>query len=309
MVRTRTIALATLLLFSWTVLEAGEDQTREYSMPECGYRVQIPSDWTVYKEEKLGVAARVSFGLPTVWGELEGSDIENAVSICAYKRKDIANLEEVVRCERDRVADILVSCDDVDLEFGRAQLSVTRIRGREYKNLSAFDLKHGIAYVFSFTATEGTYDTNVDLFTGFLRRLEFFEPEGKADDEGHSLYDEARDLYRAGPFNARRVIALLENDLRNNPEKLEALKLLAITYTGAGRFIDALAVVDRAIAAEQAFAPRMHLLKAKVLHYLDRNTEARDFLTARSAFFDGDSSLSDERDRLLIAIEAAMSQE
>jgi hypothetical protein len=303
------VVLALLLVLISGASQAGEGQLKDYSLLEFGCRVQIPSDWIIYREANMGVAVRVSFGLPKVWSDLEAAEIENAVSISAYRRRDLAAIDEVVHCERDRIRDILTSSEDVDLEFGKAELYVTEIQGNKYKSIAAFALKNGIAYVFGFTATFGTYDKNIDKFTEFLSRLEFPSPEGVTDLKFETRYDEARSLYRAGSFNARRVIQLLEEDLVDNTENVEALKLLAITYVGTRQFTNALGAIEHAMALEEGIVPRTQLLKAKILHLLDRNIEARDFLKARSAFFDSDIAFKAERDRLLLEVETALSQD
>ena len=307
--RTSIILLVAVILFFCPASKADEEQIQVYSLPAFGYRAQVSADWTIHREEKLELVARVSFGLPRVWSDLEGQEIENAVSITAYRRFDITTLQEVIQCELDRIRDILVSSKEVELKQGPALLTETEVRGIKYRSLTTFGLRNGIAYVIGFTSTPGTYDRNVNKFKDFIQRVEFFTPEQESVVRHESWYEEARALYRGGSFNIRRVIDLLEDELSENSQNLKALKLLAISYTGVERFNDALETIDQTMAIANSISPRMLLLKVRVLHYLGSNKEAKQFLKAHWAFFEGDSALSSQRDGLLSLIETALSED
>lgn len=309
MIRIAILTLAALLGCCSMVMGADDQHVTEYALPEFGCKTWIPDDWTIHREKKLDVAARVSFGLPEVWSELEEANIENAVSISAYKRPDIGSLDGVAKCEDDRVADITISSEQADLDFGRAVLRVTEIRGIRYKSLETYALRSGVAFVFAFTATPGTYDRNVGKFIAFLERLEFFDPIETTLLEFASPFDEAKALYRAGPFNASRVISLLELHLAEDSLDTGAMRLMATTLLGVRRFSEALATIDRATMADDGISPHLWMLKAKALFYLGRLAESKEFLEARWAFFQSDIALQAEARRLLQQIEDAMSDE
>lgn len=149
------------------------DGSSKYSKPDFGFVATVPDDWHVYAERKDEGRFIVSFALPLVWSEIEKKKIENDVSVTVYRRIDFSSLEQVVKYEERRVADMLVSRKEVPSAFGKAFVEVTKIRGLQYKTLLTCHFVNGFGYVVSFTATEGTYDINLKKYTDFLAALVF----------------------------------------------------------------------------------------------------------------------------------------
>jgi tetratricopeptide (TPR) repeat protein len=298
---TRSLAFAVALILSTfcsTVL--GESQ-ETYSKPEFGYQVELPSDWTVFREYQDEDEAIVSFGLPLVWSELEQQEIENAVAVAAYRREEIKSLQEMVDFEHDRIQDFLVSSTEVEAESGRTFRQVSEIRGLEYRSLANIRYVNGVGYVFTFTATEGTYEKNLPLFQAFLSTLTFKEPTAVQAPEPRTRVEKALELYSLGPSKAPEIIAILQEELEENPENIKAIKLLGITYFDTDSFADALACFERGIELaekEGSIQPHLLLLKARTLHRLDRNQEALKILEVYWAFFQGDPDLEKQAEEL-----------
>lgn len=169
----RTLLLM-LLLHGAACVSTGSGST--YANPSFGFVAEVPVDWKVAADRERDDQFIVAFGMPEVWSEAEGQNIENAVSITAYRRDDIRGLADVVQLEADRIADILVSREERDSEIGRTFVVVTRIDGLRYKTQTTCHFANGIGYVIAFTATEGTYDVNVERYEQFLSRLSFVAP-------------------------------------------------------------------------------------------------------------------------------------
>jgi tetratricopeptide (TPR) repeat protein len=111
---------------------------------------------------------------------------------------------------------------------------------------------------------------------------------GAWSEEGVSKYDRARALYNEGPSKAPEIIALLKEELAVNPENDKAIRLLGITYFGVGQSEKAIEQFDASIdlaAKKGSIVPGMLFYKARALHDLGRNAEARKILDTYWAFF------------------------
>jgi hypothetical protein len=81
--------LITLLVLFGTITH-GLGQTI-YENNSYRFRAKIPIDWTLYGEIKNDTVKNysiVGWGLPKVYSDLEKTEIENAISITGYKRKN-----------------------------------------------------------------------------------------------------------------------------------------------------------------------------------------------------------------------------
>lgn len=283
---------------------AVQEQPAEYGVPAFGYRVVVPDDWGIHNEYEDDTTAVVSFGLPPMWSDLEQQEIENAVAVFACKRSDISSVPDIVDFELKRVADILISSTEVDLEFGRALRLETELDGYRYETLAAYRFENGVGYAFSFTATEGTYNRNRERFIEFLSTVRFFPPDSEAVKIFPSRFQEAMQLYRAGPANIPKVISLLEAELKDNSTNLKAVKLLTMTYYESKRFEKALVMFDSAIVIDEGLSPYVYLYKGKALHKLGRSAEAKLLLGGLWALFQGDGELSAEYDEFMSQLQA-----
>ncbi len=287
---------------------AGEGLS-EYSKPGFGYSATLPAGWTVHREMESKAAARVSFGLPRVWSELEHQEIENAVAVSAYKRAGVTEVKQLLELEIKRLGSTLISHEMTEIDFGPAMRTLTEIRGLKYESLTTFRIENGISFVISFTATPGTYDLNLGKFLAFLPLIVFYPPEAASEIEYRSRFDEALALYRGGSVYTPQVIRLLEEELVEFPRNAKAARLLAATYIGAERFEDAITLVDSTTARLEDIYPGILILKAQALHHLDRNQEARKFLKGCQALFQNESSLSEMYTQLCADVDAALASD
>lgn len=168
----------TFLTFLFLALNV-KGQTR-FQNDKYGFSGQVPTDWYIYAETKdnpLNKSSIIEWGLPKVYSELEKTDIENAVSITAYKRPDIKNLDDLIKFEFERVSHILSSKEIIDSIPYHSYLLITVQKGLKYKSKVEFVFKNNIGYVLNFTATIGTYNMNVQKFDSFVKGIQFFEPK------------------------------------------------------------------------------------------------------------------------------------
>lgn len=160
--------IRSFLVIAFTLITSvfAEDVERK-SIDSFSVSFNKPKNWSVYREETHANWYQISMGLPEVWSKLEGANIENAVAVAAIRDSSITSLSDAVAIEFKRVADILVSSEEVPTESGKAFITITNIHGLLYKTLLTIDYKNKTTYKVSFTATEGTYDINLPLFKVF----------------------------------------------------------------------------------------------------------------------------------------------
>ncbi len=156
----------------------------EYKNEEYGFSVEIPDTWRLEAEfknipdEKRGI---VVWALPGVYSELEKTNIENAISITAYKRDDIKNIQDVLNLELARISFMLESREVIPKDLYPSVITNTIRGGNKYKSKVSVMYKNGIGYVFCYTATPGTYDLNISKYDSFLQRLKLYEPKHSED--------------------------------------------------------------------------------------------------------------------------------
>ncbi|MBU0984781.1 MAG: hypothetical protein KKA42_12975 [candidate division Zixibacteria bacterium] len=304
-----TILLGMVCLAGVQAQETTNLPPRQLSKAAFGIRVSYPMEWQVFRNFEDETDATMGFSLPKVMSEEELAEIENAVIVSAYKRPEIANLDQLMSFETARLRNIIVSSVNVAHEFGKAQQVVTRLKGLQYKSLNVFRFENGVGYVLTFTATPGTYDLNIDKFESFLKAVEFYAPEASQPREYQSRMQEAIALYQGGPRNAARVIELLEAELKENPGNPMAVKLLGITYFGTERFQDAIGLFDKAMELANAPLPRLQFYKANALYELDRYQEASDILKTIEEFCTNDKELGPQYLTLARNLDAAITRD
>jgi tetratricopeptide (TPR) repeat protein len=123
-----------------------------------------------------------------------------------------------------------------------------------------------------------------------------------SEDREKSRYDEAWALYQQGPQKANQVIALLQEEIKENPDNDSAHLLLGITFFGTEQFDAALRQFDIALdlgEKQNVKRPRTILLKARTLKMLRRSAEAKDLLDINAASFtDADKETKKEYETL-----------
>lgn len=168
------------MLFAPAILSAMQIQTRTtYTNAAYGFSVDVPANWHIYaeiKNDQFNNRAIIDWGLPAVHSPNEGGDIENAVTITAYKRDDITNVADLMHLEFQRLADILVDRQQLSTEPYISYLVTTSRNGLIFKAKEAFAYANGIGYIFVFTSTPGTYDINIPQFDTLLGHIRLFPP-------------------------------------------------------------------------------------------------------------------------------------
>jgi hypothetical protein len=150
-----------------------------YTNTAYGFSAEVPDNWHIYaeiKNDRFNNRAIIDWGLPEVFSKLEGGNIENAVTITAYRRDDIHNVTDLMHLEFERIKNILVSKEQISTEPYISYLLTTSINGLLYKTKTAFTYTNGIGYIFVFTSTPGTYDINLPQFDTLLRHVRFTPP-------------------------------------------------------------------------------------------------------------------------------------
>lgn len=139
--------------------------------------------------------------------------------------------------------------------------------------------------------------------------LILFIPIQARSEEQPSKVDQAIALYEEGPSKAPEVIRLLEEALKENPKNQKAMSLLGMTYFSIGEFEKALEQFDRAIARAKKrndVAYEIMFYKARTLHELGLNGEAKSVLDACWPFFQEEDALWIQYKMLYSAVEAEL---
>lgn len=170
--------LFSLLVLVLCVVSQQHAQTT-YTNTAYGFSADVPNNWHVYAEinnDRFNNRAIIDWGLPEVYSKQEGGNIENAVTITAYKRDDIHNVADLMHLEFERIGSTTVSREQIGTEPYLSYLIITSRDGLLYKTKTAFAYTNGIGYIFVFTATPGTYEINLPQFDTLLYRTRFFTP-------------------------------------------------------------------------------------------------------------------------------------
>lgn len=144
-----------------------------------GYSCKVPTDWTVYSEmknDKINQNSIIDWGLPKVYSELEKTKIENAVTITAYKRNELNSIEKLITLEFNRMKNYLIEKSKLERTKNITYNVLTKINGLIYKSQLTFFFENNIGYILNFTATQGTFDININKFIEFQKGITFFTP-------------------------------------------------------------------------------------------------------------------------------------
>ncbi|PQB05783.1 hypothetical protein [Aureitalea marina] len=166
------ITILLLVLFPF-ILFGQNDELVEYSNELYKYQVAIPSDWSVYYENKNDTIRKlsiISWGLPKIQDTILNQEVENSISIKAYNRPSISSLSDLQLNERLRV-DPVKTAMVWDEDGGGFQRIYHSDNGIEYYGKTFYEFKNGIGYIITFMATEGTYDKNVSKFDSFYEQF------------------------------------------------------------------------------------------------------------------------------------------
>lgn len=165
--------ILTILLIN-TAVFAGEN---EYEKKAFGFKAFYEEGMKIGAELEREDKCIVSFALPKVWSDIEERNIENGIALIAYKGDDVSSVDDLIAMERERIADVLISSEDTNTEFGPGFISITQINGLFYKTGVTFIYENGIGYIIAFSSTEGTYDKNLEKYHAFMKKLKLFPPQ------------------------------------------------------------------------------------------------------------------------------------
>jgi hypothetical protein len=168
------------LLFSLIILSNAFGQTKgiiahEYKNDIYKFTVKIPGDWKLYGQIQNDTSqhrAIADWGLPLTHSELENADIENSISITAYKRTGINSLARLIDFDKKRANPATTSFETNDTN-DNSRIINTTTNGLKYKGKSYYIFKNGIGYVVNFTATPGTFEKNIALFERFYKSVKY----------------------------------------------------------------------------------------------------------------------------------------
>jgi len=149
--------------------------SKEYKNEVYKFSVQVPNDWKLYGQivdDKRNHKAIVDWGLPRIYSELEKTNIENSISITAYKKNDINSVEELITFEYLRINPTETALE-IDSKHRNARIIHFSKNGVEFKGKSYYVFKNGISYVVNFMATPGTFDKNIVKFEEFYNQINF----------------------------------------------------------------------------------------------------------------------------------------
>jgi hypothetical protein len=155
--------------------QANTIKSSEYKNTTYRFSLKIPGTWKLYGEipdDKIEHKAIADWGLPLVFSALEKTDIENSISITAYKKADIKSVHQLIIMEAART-DPATNIMKQDSTSENARIIFRTDRGLKYKGKSYFVFKNNIGYVINFMATPGTYQKNLPAFETFYRNIKF----------------------------------------------------------------------------------------------------------------------------------------
>ncbi len=164
------------IILPLTFICQAHGQNQEYKNDFYRFKVEVPKDWELYGQiinDTIQQKAIADWGLPLIYSELEKTDIENAISITAYKRSHYKSWGDVMMNEVFR-KDPTHTDMAPDSVSENARIIYHDNNGLEYKGKSYFVYKNGIGYIINFMATPGTYDKNIKVFEEFYTKINFF---------------------------------------------------------------------------------------------------------------------------------------
>jgi hypothetical protein len=166
------LSLATLLNAQ---AQSASSAPGAYTNATYRFSVDVPTGWKLYGQivdDTLRHKAIADWGLPTVYSDLEQADIENSISISAYKKATIKTVDELIQAEYLRL-DPSNTAMEIDSTTANARLIYSTRNGLKYKGKSYFVFKNGIGYIVNFMATPGTFDKNIAIFERFYKAIRF----------------------------------------------------------------------------------------------------------------------------------------
>jgi hypothetical protein len=150
-------------------------QSHEYVNNYYRFSAVIPDAWKLYGQilnDTIRHKAIADWSLPPIYSDIEKTEIENSVSITAYKKDNITTIDQLITAEYLRLDPTKYSME-VDSASKDARIIFASLNGLNYKGKSYFVFKNGIGYVINFMGTPGTFDKNLPTFEKFRTTIKF----------------------------------------------------------------------------------------------------------------------------------------
>lgn len=167
-------------LLSALVLVSGDAfaQQKKYRNETYGFEVTVPEEWQVYTDTIDADTKRaiIDWGLPKVYSELERTEIQNGVSITAYKQEDIKNINDLMAFEMKRLEQIMLTKEMIGQNLAPTYIILSYVGGMKYKSKVIFAYRNNIGYIINYTATVGSFDAHIKAFNDLVDNLVFTEP-------------------------------------------------------------------------------------------------------------------------------------
>lgn len=141
------------------------------------FSVAVPENWKLYGQilnDTIKHMAIADWGLPKIYSDIEKTDIENSISIRAYKKTEINSVDKLIQFEYLRINPSTTSLEIDKSNVNARKIYITTPMGLKYQGKTYFIFKNGIGYIATFMATPGTYEKNIHLFETFFTNVKYF---------------------------------------------------------------------------------------------------------------------------------------
>ena len=278
---------------------------QELVLESYGIRAQVTDSWRSYRSRDHKGQYVQSFGMPKIWSESENADISNAVAVTAYRRADIDSIAALIKFDNKRLEDILVSREEIETAGDdKIVRHVSEINGLNYHSQSHYRFKNNVGYIFTFTATKGTFEKNLPKFEEFLTTVELSKPKsGPALNETMTELQKANEFYRFGVNHLDNASRAVEKHLAEKTDDIDGLTLLAKIQQRKGDFQGALQSLGKIpLIDKKTIRPNIYFQKAQCYYATGKYELARKHLQPVSGFFSSHPALEQRYDDLMAVI-------
>ena len=152
-----------------------KNSNMDYKNAEYSFSFSYPTEWSIHREilnDTVNKNALVQLGMPKVYSEIEKTEIENSISIRAFKSESIKNVEELILNEY-LLIDPTITALEVEENIGENARIIYHdaSNGTKYKGKTYFKYKNDLSYIITFMATPGTFEKNLEKFELFYLTL------------------------------------------------------------------------------------------------------------------------------------------
>lgn len=146
-----------------------------YKNAAYSFSVSYPSEWPVHREimsDTVYKSAIIQLGMPKIYSEIEKTEIENSISIRAFKSESIHNIQDLIRNEYLRINPSTTALKHEQGIGENARIVYHNApNGAKYQGKIYFKFQNELSYVITFMATPGTFEKNLDRFEQFYLTL------------------------------------------------------------------------------------------------------------------------------------------